>query len=457
MMSRNISTRLGSRPLPIPEPGPDAAALWVGRHLGHLVGDDAPPSPRFRGGQAAADAALAGFDVAGYAARRNEVWPEGRRGASGLSPYIRHGLLSLPRVWSHVEGGPKRDVVKFRDELLWQEYARHWYGRLGEKSAHALRFEAPRGAGARQPWPEGMACVERAQRELHRDGWLVNQARMWLASQWSVRAGADWRAGEEIFFQQLLDGSRAANRMGWQWTVGTANGKPYGFSRWQVEKRSPGLCDACGLRARCPIQAWPPRQSLRRRQAPPELEAHGDVSGIAGPSSATRRGAPSAVWLTAESLGWQDPALAAHPELTALFVFDEALLARWRLSAKRLIFLIETLSELASRRSLRLWLGSPREVLAGQPLAATFTPVPGWKRICAGLDVVELHPWPWLRRPDSGSVASFSQWRRGQERGPRRARQRRAGSRSTSRAPKRMPEDPHDLLCSKSRSRKEEA
>ena len=26
------------------------------------------------------------------------------------------------------------------------------------------------------------------------------------------------------------------------------------------------------------------------------------------------------------------------------------------------------------------------------------------------LDVVALHPWPWLRRPGSGSVRSFSAW-----------------------------------------------
>jgi deoxyribodipyrimidine photo-lyase len=83
--------------------------------------------------------------------------------------------------------------------------------------------------------------------ELETDGYLVNQTRMWLASHWAVREGVDWRAGEDRFFRHLLDGSRAANRAGWQWTVGTATGKPYGFSRWQVEKRAPG----CATPARC--------------------------------------------------------------------------------------------------------------------------------------------------------------------------------------------------------------
>jgi hypothetical protein len=39
-----------------------------------------------------------------------------------------------------------------------------------------------------------------------------------------------------------LDGSRAANLLGWQWTVGAGTGKPCGFARWQVEKRAPQLC-----------------------------------------------------------------------------------------------------------------------------------------------------------------------------------------------------------------------
>ena len=140
-----------------------------------------------------------------------------------MSPYIRHGLLSLPRVWRHVADGPAPDVKKFRDELLWQEYARHLYARVGVGLADPLRHE-PSVSSRREdpPWNRRMACIDLAMEELERDGWLVNQTRMWMASQWSVRAGWDWRAGEDEFFTHLLDGSRAANRLGWQWTVGAA-------------------------------------------------------------------------------------------------------------------------------------------------------------------------------------------------------------------------------------------
>ena len=404
--------------LPTPEPGQELA--WVRAHLGHLTLEsqadlDVVASPRFRGGQSAADDALAGFDVRGYAGRRSEVLPRSRRGASALSPYIRHGLLPLAQVWDAVAGGPARDVDKFRDELLWQEYSRHLYARLGTAMSYPLRAEPP--APSRNdtdPYGPGMACVDAAIGELHTDGWMVNQTRMWMASHWAVRHGARWQDGEDEFFRHLLDGSRAANRAGWQWTIGTATGKPYGFSRWQVEKRAPELCAQCSHQRNCPIQKWP-RESAAIWLDEPDSRIRRDPDPLdtAGPAQVQYRSRPDAVWITAESLGDGDPALRAHPQLPVVFVFDEGLLRRLKLSGKRLVFLTESLADLSTRRSIEVHLGAPTTVLAGRPLAATFAPVPGWRRLSAHLDaeLVEVHPWPWLRPPGSGPVGSFSAWR----------------------------------------------
>jgi deoxyribodipyrimidine photo-lyase len=408
--------------LPTPEPGPASAVAWVRRHLGHLClegPEGVAASPAFRGGQAAADAALAALDVAGYARRRSEVWPSTRRGASRMSPYVRHGLVDLPTLWDHVADAPSADRTKYRDELLWQEYARHVHARVGRETARPLRHAPPAAAAAAarrfrgDPWPRDMACMEFTVGELHRDGWLVNQTRMWLASQWTVRAGRDWREGEEEFFAHLLDGSRAANRLGWQWTVGAGTGKPYGFSRWQVRKRAPGLCDGCALRDSCPIEGWPDAAGGPAVDAPAALRRDPDPAATAGPGVPLVTGEPAeCVWLTFESLGDADPALAAHPGLPVAAVFDEALLARLRLSGKRLVFLTETLADLAGRRHLEVHRGDPVQVLMGRQVAVTHAPVPGFRVRARRIRPAAVHPWPWLVRPRAGPATSFTAWRR---------------------------------------------
>ena len=388
--------------LPSPPSGTSIVG-WVTEHLGHLA-CDVPHASSIRGGQDAADAALATLDLTGYARKRNQVLPVSARGATRLSPYIRHGLLTLPQVWQAAASAPPADRTKFRDELMWQEYARHLYARLGAELGESLRSEPPVTATA-DPWPRQMACMELTVGDLEQDGWLVNQTRMWLASQWTVRGGRDWREGEDVFFRHLLDGSRAANRLGWQWTTGAGSGKPYGFSRWQVEKRAPGLCHTCALKKACPIQEWPDSTPGPAVQAPAGLGG-GLTDG--GPVEPLLTGAPEAVWLTAESLGREDPALLAHPDLPRVFVFDEPLLARLRLSGKRLVFLAQALAEL----DCEVRLGEVTAELRDRRLAVTFAPVPGFRRRSADLDIAALHPWPWLRRPGSGSLRSYSAFAR---------------------------------------------
>ena len=383
-----------------------AVETFVATTLGHLVDGPAVGSPTVRGGQRAADAALARFDVSGYAARRNEVAPVARRGASRLSPYIRHGLLSLNEVWDAVGGGPARDVAKFRDELLWQEYARHWYLRHGRATAVGVRREQA-SVDASAAFDRTMACVEETLAELEGDGWLVNQTRMWLSSEWAVRRGGAWRDGEDYFFRHLLDGSRAANRMGWQWTVGVGSSKHYGFSRSQVERRAPGLCRGCEHRHDCPIADWPDEPDWRSVDAPGSSPSRMVVTAVEGSGVE-----PEAVWLTAESLGGDDPALVARGDLPVVFVFDELLLARLRLSAKRLVFLTETLADLATRRTVEVWRGDPSAVLSGRRLTVTAAPVPGFARIAGHVSPVEVHPFPWLVVPTDRPVQSFSAWRR---------------------------------------------
>ena len=361
-----------------------------------------------KGGQTSADQALATLDITGYAAKRSEVLPRARRGASVLSPYIRHNLLTLPQVHRAVKTAPYKDREKFQDELYWQEYARHLYARIGTRLFENLRFEA-NATTVGDGWNREMSCVDEVVSELETDGWLVNQTRMWLASHWTVRNNISWQLGQELMYRELIDGSRAANLLGWQWTVGAGTGKPYGFARWQVEKRAPGLCKGCALVNSCPIQEFPEEVDLNRIDVDSILEFDPDPENTAGPNTVVKVGNPEHVLLTIDSLGDDDPALRAHPELPAVFVFNTSALHKLQLSSRRIGFYLETLQDLAERRSLQVYLGSPYEFAQQNQVATTFAPVPSFKKFTS---LAEIHPYPWLQKPHSGSIKSFSAWRK---------------------------------------------
>lgn len=360
-----------------------------------------------RGGQSAANLALQNLDITRYAENRSEVLPREKRGATVLSPYIRHNILTLNQVYRAVKDAPFKDREKFRDELLWQEYARHLYARVGTRLFENLRFEANRNS-ADDGWNREMLCIDQVVGELESDGWLVNQTRMWLASHWTVRNNAGWIHGQERMYQNLIDGSRAANLLGWQWTVGAGTGKPYGFARWQVEKRAPGLCFKCPLKKACPIQEFPDEISPTKIERDLLLDNDPDVGNTAGPSTAVINSEAKSVLLTIDSLGDADAALAAHPNLPVKFIFNKAALEKLQLSSRRIGFYLETLQDLNQRRSLQVLLGDPYTFAAENQVAVTYAPVPSFKKFT---NLAEIHPFPWLRKPHSGSVRSFSSWR----------------------------------------------
>lgn len=360
------------------------------------------------GGQTAANQALAELDITGYAQQRSEVLPRSRRGATVLSPYIRHNLLTLNQVYRAVKSAPYRDREKYQDELLWQEYARHLYARLGTRLFDNLRFDAERNA-AGNGWNQNMLCIDEVVSELEQDGWLVNQTRMWLASAWTVREGNGWLNGQERMYRELIDGSRAANLLGWQWTVGSGTGKPYGFSQWQVEKRAPGLCSRCSLVSNCPITHFPDEHSPRLLAHEPLLDTDPHLEETIGPLAPVITDKPEFVLLTVDSLGDDDPALRAHPDLPVVFVFNRGSLKKLQLSSRRIGFYLETLQDLSARREVIAFLGDPYHFARENKVAVTFAPVPSFTKF-SGL--AEVHPFPWLRTPRSGSLRSFSSWRK---------------------------------------------
>jgi deoxyribodipyrimidine photo-lyase len=60
-------------------------------------------------------------------------------------------------------------------------------------------------------------------RQLLREGWMHNRARLVVGSFLTKDLGVDWRWGERFFMRMLVDGDEANNNGNWQWiaSVGT--------------------------------------------------------------------------------------------------------------------------------------------------------------------------------------------------------------------------------------------
>ena len=164
-----------------------------------------------------------------------------------LSPYIAHGIVSLPEVLAGVARNHRLDVQhKFVFELGWREYFRHvWRHRDAEifSSLHdgllpdsGYTDELP--ADIRQA-RTGVPVIDMAVRTLYDTGYVHNHARMWLASYVVHLRKVHWRAGADWMVAHLLDGDLASNHLSWQWVAGTGSSKPYLFNADNVAKYAP--------------------------------------------------------------------------------------------------------------------------------------------------------------------------------------------------------------------------
>jgi len=215
-----------------------------------------------RGGRRAAVARLAGIDPVAYATTRNHVGGAVTR----LSPWIRHGVLSIAEVRDHALERVRvpEDATKLVSELGWRDYWQQVHAALGPAIGRDIEPPAARRRGGppldRMPADvldaaTGMACIDAFVRRLHETGWLHNHERMWLAS-WLVHVrGVRWQAGADWFLEHLLDADPASNHLSWQWVAGTFSAKPYIFNRENLEAFTAGVhCGPCPVRGRCDVE-----------------------------------------------------------------------------------------------------------------------------------------------------------------------------------------------------------
>lgn len=200
------------------------------------LGNATTPLPA---GPGPARAALVGFIASGAADRYHEERDlVGHDATSHLSAYLRFGMCTTAQVGRALglPGALSPGRAAFWRQLAWREFYHHHLARNPHVARMALRpaFRAiawnddPSGLAAWTDGRTGYPLVDAGMRQLAAEGSMHNRARMVCASFLVKDLLVDWRSGERVFMQRLIDGDPASNNGGWQWTAGTGtDAAPY--------------------------------------------------------------------------------------------------------------------------------------------------------------------------------------------------------------------------------------
>jgi deoxyribodipyrimidine photo-lyase len=166
--------------------------------------------------------------AAGYDAGHDDLAADA---TSRLSPYLHFGCISpleVARRAAEVAG-----AAPFVRQLAWRDF---FHQLLAARPETAHQDMCPRGdqwsddTEALEAWKQGKTgypIVDAGMRQLLREGYMHNRARLIAASFLVHDLRIDWRTGARHFFDWLVDGDVANNVGNWQWVAGTgANPRP---------------------------------------------------------------------------------------------------------------------------------------------------------------------------------------------------------------------------------------
>lgn len=206
---------------------------------------------QIEGGRAAGEHRLAQLDAQAYGRSRNFL--DGA--VSYLSPYIRHGIVTLNEARNlALQQGEPKDVEKFVQELGWRDFWQRVYAQSPEKIWHDIEpYKTGYGADHySDQLPEDIdqattpsAAINHFILQLKTTGYLHNHARMYLAAYLVHWRHVAWQAGATFFLEHLLDGDPASNNLSFQWVASTFANKPYFFNLENLQKFA-GSVAPCG-------------------------------------------------------------------------------------------------------------------------------------------------------------------------------------------------------------------
>jgi len=366
--------------------GDDRYARLAEALAGGFLGDVGPPP--MPGGRAAALKHLQGYDLADYGRARNYLDAP----VSRLSPYLRHGMLSIVEVRDAIRkryGSEPHRGEEFLRQLAWRDFfdkVLQWHGPGLNDDLEDAKHHVPRASNLPTDIAAGntgLPCIDGMLAELFADGTLHNHERLWFAAYLCHFRGISWKVGAQLFRQYLLDGDTASNSSSWQWVESTFAAKPYFMNKENIDKFSAGRwCRDC--RVKCPFDA--DYDTLQRRlfdtgTAP--LHQLGRMQANAKPEvqPLTRPSPANGVAETSDLIWVHDRAIHDRiqvPGATVAFVFDGDVARTEPPAFHRCAFVWDGLLELFAAREpacCEVSFGMPAEELAALAEASGATTI----------------------------------------------------------------------------------
>ncbi len=316
---------------------------------------------------------VAEIEPQAYGASRNHL----AGAVTGLSPYITHGLLTVPSVLAQCRARhADASLQPLAFQLAWREYFHHVWRHLGEAIFSSLQPGVlPEGAYACSLPPDlregrtGVPVIDQAVHALYRTGYLHNHARLWLASYTVHLRKVHWRVGADWLYAHLLDGDLASNHLSWQWVAGTGSHKPYLLNADNVARFAPPAWHSPGTVIDTSYDALQAKARQEPEPGAPKPAFSTPSSAAAAPPKAVPVATVPRHWVQGRTVWLVHPWDLADPPPEAaqwicIGVLDAEFHTRWPWSAQRWAFVHSRMSAITPQ----LWWGSSTallEALAG--------------------------------------------------------------------------------------------
>lgn len=326
---------------------------------GPFLGDD------WRGGRHEALKRLNSIDAVAYNRNRNFI----NGAVTKLSPFFRHGCLTLKEASDSAQERFGEHAEKFVFELAWRDYWRRvWYD-MGDGIFSDI--EDPKVALGDKLMPDfirqgitGLPCMDGFIRDLTQYGYVHNHARMWFAAYVVHWLKVDWREAADWFENNLLDGDKASNHLSWQWVASLFSSKAYYFNKENLARYTgEKYCANCKIS--CPFDdSYEALQDKLFANLTPTPAKKHKVSIPLKVAMSTHQAV--AIFVHDEMLSAAHPLM--HKPMPKIFVFDDMLHGRWPL--KRIQFVADCLNEL---QDVEVWMGDTPTVLKERGVGQVIT------------------------------------------------------------------------------------